>query len=91
MVHQSRMVGFALDTACKSGPIDVASFTIRTPGKFMKSHSGVASTKPAAFSRPPSLLRCEKVVTISGQHLIETRDSGCQTHELSGETVPQTT
>ena len=69
MVHQSRMAGFALDTACKSGPIDVAVFTIRTPGKFMKSHSGVASTKPAAFSRPPSFFRCETVVTISGQHL----------------------
>ena len=127
VVHQSRITGFALDTACNSGPahgqivnvadtrrdqcsnegtgtilkatrihaklslknapIDVASFATRTPGKFRKSHSGVASTKPAAFSRPPSLLRCENVVTISGQHLIETRDSGCQTHELSGVTV----
>ena len=54
----------------------------------MKSHSGVASTTHAAFfSRPPSLLRCENVVTITGQHTIETRDSGCQTHELSAVTV----
>ena len=90
------MTGFALDIACKSGPvqgqmvivadkrrdecsnegtgtilkatrhhaklsfinapIDVASFATRTPGKHMKSHSGVASTKHAVFfssAKPP--------------------------------------
>ena len=87
VVHQSRMAGCALDTACKSGPIDFASFATRTPGKYMKSHSGVASIKHAAFFSCANPLRCEKVVTISGQHPIETRESGCQTHELSGVTV----
>ena len=53
----------------------------------MKSHSGVASIKHAAFLSCANPLRCEKVVTISGQHPIETRDSGCQTHELSSVTV----
>ena len=53
----------------------------------MKSHSGVASIKHAAFFSCANPLRCEKVVTNSGQHPIEARDSGCQTHELSGVTV----
>ena len=42
--HQSRMAGFVLDTACKSGLIDVAIFTIRTLGKFI-----VASTNTQTF------------------------------------------
>ena len=54
----------------------------------MKPHSGVASDQTRSlFSRPPCLFRCENVVTVSGQHPIETRDSGCQTHELSAVTV----
>ena len=43
------------------------------------------NTQP--FSRPPSLLRCENVVAIFGQNPIETRDSGCKTHEMSAVTV----
>ena len=49
-----------------------------------------AAAKHAAFFffRPPSLPPCRKrlrdVVTISRQHLIEIRNSGCQNHELSG-------
>ena len=58
----------------------------------MKSHSGVASTKHAAFF----LVRQASLDVImplqfSGQHTIETRNSGCQTHELSAVTVKITT
>ena len=53
----------------------------------MKSHSQVASIKPTAFCSGGNSLRCEKFVTISVQHPIEIRDSGCwrNSQELNDE------
>ena len=66
---------------------DVASFTTRTPGKFLKSYPEWRRPNTQPFPRRQASIdvgSSGNVVTISGQHLIETRDSGCQTHELSG-------